>query len=119
MLAYKLNKDGQAEKVDDLAEWASWYNDHRCELIILRDDAINYKGEHFVIMTRFRGQAGPTDDPEHPLVWVTEGTDGDFFGATSTKAQAVQMHKSTVAMVRSRHQSKSKDRSLKLSLFKR
>jgi hypothetical protein len=119
MLAYKLNTKGEAEPVADLEEWAGWYNDHQSELIILRDDAINHRGEHFVIMTRFRGQVGPFDDPAHPLVWVTEGTDGDFFGATSTKAQAIQMHKSTVAVVRSRYQSKRKDRTLKLNLFKR
>jgi hypothetical protein len=104
MLTYKLDDNGNPVQVDDLQEWAVWYCNNQPKLIIDETDIRDRRNKFvFKVTTRFRGQIGPLTDPARPLVWVTEGTNGDFFGAVPTKAEAKNLHQRTVRMLNNKY----------------
>ena len=101
MIVYKLDEQGNAVQEENLQEWARWYCDHKDELVLaITDIPSKRKKIAATVVTRFRGQVGPMADPARPLVWITEATDGSYFGSSETKAEARSNHERFVRMLR-------------------
>jgi hypothetical protein len=100
MVTYKLDDNNNPVPVDDLQEWAQWYCENQAALVILQTDIKDKRGRYkATVVTRFRGQINSPAESTQPLVWVTETTDGNSFGAVSSRKEAEVNHRRMVRML--------------------
>lgn len=105
MPTYRLDSNDRAVQVSDYEDFAAWYCENKDVLVLERTDIRDKRGKFVTeIITRFRSQVdGLPEDPDKPLVWVTETLEGDFLAAVATKEQARKTHYQQVDTLLQRH----------------